>query len=304
MPANSVQKTLRPGDTSKPNPFTIIIVSNPALETPWNSGTFVTDPITTNQGAFDNCAQYIVDALFGMLANQRELFVADPAIASKIRVVSLFLTGLPPHDANALVAQDGASNLLVARRNLFIPFLASFGLDVVDVVYAVSNSVSHTRASAWFTSDDDALGGVSFTLDGVNLTHRYFNIIPGTIALHSTSASLTALHEFGHALSSYTNGSIVDLYVDSAPGVNNKRGKPMPANFGMYNGVTLATDTARNGLGYPPGWQSYHSELLDASLPAVMDNYWSAFDHAPEHCQHDKITRQFSMDRLRAKMGR
>lgn len=304
MPANPEIKTIRAGDTSKTNPFTVIIVSNPALESPWKSGTFMVDPITSNQAAFDACAGYVVDALFGKLPNQSEKFIADPAIAPKIRIISLFVSGLPAQHSNSLVAQDGASVLLVARRAVFIPFLSGFGLDVADVVYAVSQSESHSRASAWFTSDDDGLGGVSFRLDGGTFHHRFFNTVPGTIALHSSSTSLTAVHEFSHALSSYSNGSVVDLYVDSGPGLNNKNGRPIPPNFATYQGSSMASDPSRNGLGYDAGWTSYHCELLDASLPAVMDNYWRAGDGVPEHCKHDKITRQFLMDRLRAKISR
>ncbi len=304
MPANPEIKTIRAGDTSKINPFTIIIVSNPALEAPWKSGTFMVDPITSNQAAFDACAGYVVDALFGNLPNQSERFIADPAIAPKLRVISLFVSGLPAQHSNSLVAQDGASVLLVARRAVFIPFLSGFGLDVADVVYAVSQSASHSRASAWFTSDDDGLGGVGFTLDGATFHHRFFNTVPGTIALHSSSTSLTAVHEFSHALSSYSNGSVVDLYVDSSPGLNNKTGRPIPPNLATYDGSAMASDLTRNGLGYPAGWMSYHCELLDAHLPALMDNYWKAGDGVPEHCQHDRITRRFLMDRLHAKISR
>lgn len=304
MAANPVIKTIRPGDTSKTNPFTVIIVSNPALEAPWKSGSFMVDPITSNQAAFDSCSAYVVDALFGTLPNQSEKFIADPAIAPQIRIISLFVSGLLPQHSNSLVAQDGASVLLVARRAVFMPFLSASGLDVADVVYAVSQSESHSRASAWFTSDDDGQGGVSFDLDGGTFYHRFFNTIPGTIALHSTSNSLTALHEFGHALSSYSNGSVVDLYVDSGPGLNNKNGRPIPPKFDTYNGSAMASDSTRDGLGYDVGWTSYHCELLDPNLPAVMDNYWKAGDGVPEHCQHDRITRQFLMDRLRAKISR
>lgn len=304
MPANI--KTLRPGDTGKADPFTVVIVSNPALEAPRNSGTFVVDPVTSNQPGFDACAGYVVDALFARLPGQREAFVADPALAPKIRVVSLFVSGLPAQHSNSLVAHDNApgSNLLIARRAVFLPFLSGFGVNVADVVYAVSESATHTRASAWYTSDDDGRGGVSFTLDGGTFSHRFYNVIPGTVAIHATSTSLTALHEFGHALSSYSNGSVVDLYVDSGAGLNNKNGRPIPAHFDTYNGTEMASDPSRDGLGYPPNWTSYHSELLDPAFPAVMDNYWMAHDHVPEHCQHDRITRRFLSDRLRAKISR
>lgn len=298
-----VIKIIRRGDTTKPNPFTICIAANPALEAPWGSNAFAADPISANQVAFDAAVQYVDTALFGALPNQREQFINDPTVAAKIRVVSIFVQGLSLSDSNALVAQDGVSNILVARRTAFTPFLARYGL-YADVAYAVSGSKSHTRASAWFTSDDDSRGGVNFTLDGASLSHRYHNLIPGTVAIHTSSNSLTALHEFGHALSSYSNGSVVDLYVDSGVGLNNKLGRPIPPAFGTYNAVAFNSDSVRDGLGYPPGWQSYHSELIDANVPAVMDDYWQAATHVPEHCQHDKITRQFLLDRLQAKVAR
>ena len=296
-------KVLRPGDVSKPNPYTIVIVSNPALETPWKSGVFVVDPITGDQAAFDASAQYTVDALFGALPNQREHLLTEPTLAPRVRIVSLFLTGLAPTDTNSLVAQDGASFLLIARRDRFSALLAQFGLEA-DVAYAITKSDSHTRASAWFTTDDDTRAGVGFTLDGVQFSHRFFCNIPGTVAMHATATSLTALHEFGHAASSYTNGAVMDLYVDSPAALNNKRGRPIPLSFANYNGSVMASDLTRNGLGYDPGWQSYHCELIDSAFPAVMDNYLKAHDGVQEHCQNDRITRQFLIERLRAKMSR
>jgi hypothetical protein len=296
------KKTLRKG-ARKANPFTIVIVANPVLETPWKSGSFAVDPVTSNQASFNACAQYILDALFGTLPNQREALLADPTIAPHVRVVSLFVPGLPAQDHNSLVAQDTDSNLLIARRSGFVPFLARYGLQA-DVAYAVSASPSHDRASAWFTSDDDAGPGCPFALDGVTLYHRHHNRIPGTVAIHCNSKSLTALHEFGHALSSYTNGSVVDLYVDSSAGLNNKRGRPIPATFATYSGIALATDMARDHLGYPLGWQSYHGELIDPAVPAIMDNYWAAPGGIPEHCLHDRITRQFLRERLLVKICR
>jgi hypothetical protein len=244
-----------------------------------------------------------MDSLLGKLPNQREALLADPTIDPYVRVVSLFAPGLPALDANSLVAQDGVSNLLVARRSRFVPFLSGHGLQA-DVAYAVSLSETHDRASAWFTSDDDARPGCPFALDGVTLYHRHYCLIPGTVAIHANSTSLTALHEFGHALSSYSNGAVVDLYVDSSPGLNNKRGRPIPATFATYSGIGLPADAVRDGLGYPAGWQSYHAELLDPALPAVMDNYWQAPGGVPEHCLHDRITRQFLRERLVVKINR
>jgi len=299
---------------TKENPFTIVIAANPALETPWNSGLFTPDPILGDQPGFDATAQYVLSALFGGLPGQREVFLTDAVIQSNIRVVTLFVDDPPPAatDPNALVAQDDPhiSNQLIARRSVFNAFLARYGLHA-DVAFAVSASPTHTRATSWYTTDDDTRGGVPFSSDGMLLNHRYHAIIPGTVAIHITSASLTALHEFGHALSSYTNGSVTDLYVDSTPALNNKNRLPataIPANFADYNGVMLTTDPTRNGLGYPPGWASYHCELNNAVVPSVMDDYWQAPTAHPgstvEECEHDRITRQFLRDRLLAKLAR
>jgi hypothetical protein len=300
--ANPVVQVLQTGDMSKTDPFTIIFVANPAVEAPWNSGTFMTDPIMSDQQAFDDCVRYACDCLLGNLPGQIEGLLADPEIGPKIRIVSVFQVGLSEADDNALVGQDSVSNLLIARRDVFVPFLARLGLQV-DVAYAVSKSASHNRASAWFTSDNDAGPGYNFTLDGVTRSHRFYNLIPGTVALHTTSRSLTPLHEFGHALSSYTNGMVVDLYVDSDTALNNKRGRPIPPQYGNYSGEEIETDFSRDGIGYPSSWQSYHCERLALDVPAVMDNYFLS-PRGAEACVHDKVTREFLRDRLLAKLDR
>jgi hypothetical protein len=303
MPPRPVIRVIRPGDTTKPDPFTVCVVANPALEAPWKRGQFVIDLVTGNQSGFDDSVRYVEQALFGMLPGQAETFLGDPAVGSKVRLVSVFAQGLPADDASSLVAEDAVSDLLVARRTRFAPFLARFGL-AADVVYAISQSPGHVRASAWFTSDDDARPGVRFVLDGAVLHHRFHNLIPGTIAQHVTKRSLTALHEFGHALSSYTNGKVVDLYVDGPAGVNNKRSVSRPTTFAVYRGTTFATDGVRDGLGYPPQWKSYHCELHDPGFPAVMDRYGFAAGGMSARCQHDRITRRFLLDRVRAKQSR
>ncbi|PHJ57162.1 hypothetical protein VF14_21800 [Nostoc linckia z18] len=297
-----VTRIIREGDTTKADPFTILFLANPALETPWNSGTFEVDPVTSDQVAFDTCVSYACDSLFGSLPSQKENLLDHPTIGPKIRILSVFQVGLNAEDKNALVAQDSVSNLLVARRQIFIPFISNLGLQA-DVVYAISQSTSHNRASTWFTSDNDAGPGFNFTIDGVTQSHRFYNLIPGTVAMHTSARSLTPLHEFGHALSSYTNGALVDLYVDSEQAFNNKRGRPIPEFFATYSGTGIISDTSRGGLGYPAGWQSYHCELLNLYAPAVMDNYYLA-SGGSETCLHDSITKQFLLDRLFAKISR
>jgi len=296
-----VEKVMRVGAT-KPNPFTICIVANPALEAPWKSGIVIPDPIMGQLAAFQAAATYIDSALFGLLPGQKEVLLADPAILPFIRVLSLYDDGLSPALANALVGQDSSSFLLVARRNVFVAFLSRYEIQA-DVVYAVSASVSHTRASAWCTTDDDAGDGIPFMVDFGQLFHRFNCTIPGTVGIHATACSLTALHEFGHAVSSYSNGSIVDLYVDSNPALNNKLGRPIPAGFATYNATPFASDGARDGIGYPSDWRSYHCELVDSSRPAVMDDYYQSTT-GPEACLHDQITKRFIRDRLLAKINR
>lgn len=292
---------ISPGDTTKARPYTIAIVANPALEMPQQSGAFGVDPVMSAPAAYAAALTYIVDCLFGRLSGQSEALLADPTIGPFVRIVSLRVTGLPAVDANALVAHDSISNMLIARRSQLAAFLTSHGVHA-DVAYAVSASQSHRRASAWYTTDDDGGSGVPFTLDGASLSHRHWCRVPGTIAIHVSASSLTALHEFQHAASSYSNGQITDLYVDSSPAVNCNTGRPIPATFRHYNGTTFTSDSVRDGLGYPSTWQSYHCALHDPSRPAVMDDYYKGI--APEQCQNDTITRQFMQDRLRAKIAR
>ena len=273
-----------------------------SLEVPWNSGGVVKDPLIGQLAAFQAAATYIDSALFGLLPGERENLLADPALMPSIRVVSVYDDGLPITLSNALVAQDGSSNILVPRRTAFSPLLANYKINA-DVAYAVSASTSHTRASAWFTTDDDGQSGVPFTLDGNQFFHRFYNTIPGTVAIPVTATSLTALHEFGHAISSYSNGKILDLYVDSPAALNNNVGRPIPAGFCNYQSTSFSTDSLRDGLGYPATWQSYHCELADPTCPAVMDDYWQSTKGSVA-CLHDTVTKAFIRDRVAAKIGR
>lgn len=299
---------VRKAGAAKVDPFTICIVANPALEAPWKSGLFQRDPMMTARPAFDGAAQYIEDCLYGSVPGIQEQLLNDPAIAPAVRLLSIWDPAAPVNSANALVGLDGVSNILVARRSVMKAFVSGYQVGGTainaDVIYAVSAATSHTRASAWFTSDDDTRPGVPFTLDGAALVHRYYNDVPGTIAIHSSCADITPLHEFQHAISSYSNGAIVDLYVDSSPAVNCKTGRPIPAKFSAYDSTTYSSDSTRDGLVYPRGWKSYHCELIDARFPAVMDDYYRASTRNPLDCQNDRITRQFVLDRIRAKLAR
>jgi hypothetical protein len=304
MPNFPAPAVVRSGDTTKPDPFTILVVANPVLEMPLNSGNFAIDPILSNQSGFSTCVGYVERSLFATMPGQMDPMLSDPAIAPNVRMLSLFHPGLPAEEQFAFVAEDDSSDeLLVARRTAIRDFLLDEDI-VADIVYAISGSLTHTRASAWFTSDDDTSPGVPFTIDGVSMHHRQRYLIPGTIGMHFTTSSLTAPHEFQHAISSYSNGMIVDLYVDSPPAINNKRGRPIPEAFATQNSVGLKSDPNRGSLTYPPTWSSYHCEIHDPGNPAIMDNYYLAPGGVSEVCQNDKVTRTFIVDRILAKMGR
>ena len=296
-----VAPTVRRAGAAKNAPFTILLVANPAIETPFGSGTFVPDPILKNQAGFDAAVTYIDDSLFGKLPGQADLLLGDPAIAPEVRLLTLFDTTLAANAANSFVGQHITSELLIARRAAIKAFLTRQNL-IADVVYAVTDSKTHTRASAWFTSDDDAQTGVPFVVDTNTFHHRHWYTVPGTVAIHRTASSLTAPHEFGHAISSYSNGMVVDLYVDSPAALNCRVGPPINKTFATYQGTAMPSDTARKPIGYPPGWKSYHCGLSATAAPALMDNYW--LGTPPEGCENDLITRQFLRDRVLAKMGR
>jgi hypothetical protein len=294
---------VQPGDTTKQNPYTIAIVSNNALETVSGGGTFIPDPLQSAAPAFHAAAQYVTDVLFGRLPGQKEDILAAPTIGPNIRVVKVFLAGLPATDANALVAHYSV-NITEPRRDKFAAYLALFGL-AADVAFAITASATHSRASAWYTTDDPTRGTVPYNLDGVAKATSRFCKIPGTVALHVSSTSMTGLHEFGHAFSSFTEGAVTDQYVDSAPDLNVKHGRPIPTNFGTFNAVTHASDPVRDGIGYPTTWNSYHPALTDLAVPSLMDNYWqAAAPKTPVDCRFDTITAAFIGHRMAAKMSR
>jgi hypothetical protein len=298
---------LQPG-AQKPNdnPYSIVIVANPGIESPINSGNFVADPILNSQAAFDGCARYVVASVFGRLPGQAETFMSQ--FTHEIRVISIFDPGVTPTDDTSLTGEWNPDDVIGPRQEKFAPFLARYQINGrpirADVAFAATASATHTRSSAYYTADDDASAGVSFPLDGVQKVHRFNNIHPGAVALHVDDRSIVALHEFGHAASSWTNGSVTDLYVDSPPALNVKHGRPIPSQFGTLDLRTFAADPVRDHISYDAGWMSYHCALVAPAFPAVMDDFWLASTNRPEDCKHDQITLQFLTDRVRAIISR
>jgi hypothetical protein len=298
------------GDTAKPDPLFILVINNIALERPFGSGRFVRDMGTDTKDDrkhFKATAEYIKKNLFGELPRQAEKLLADSPHCDKIRFWSMYLWGLPSNAATSFVGEFGLTNgFLKPRRAAVVDMRASIGMnpDVVFIVSRISEK-EYQRASALGTTDDDQRGGIATTFDGRTIVHRFYHKIPGMVAIHSNSRDMTAAHEFSHAFSSYSNGFITDLYRDNdlychgTVLLNRKLGRPIPREFARYNGKTYLSDKHRNGLGYGD-FKSYNSELTDRTAPALMDDYWGN----PLKARHDKMTKQFVMDRIAAKASR
>lgn len=305
----AVVKLEAPG-AAKPhdNPYTIVIIANPVIESPINSGMYVPDPILGMADEFDRRVQYVRDSIFGHLPGQAETFAAQ--FESQIRVISIFDPQLAPVPDNALVAEYEL-DIVGPVQSRFAPLLAKklFQANpiVADVVFAITASLTAERSSAFFTRDDDSKGGVGFNLDGKPYRHCFYNKEPGCVALHVSAISIVALHEFGHAASSWTNGSVQDLYYESGLAnnpinirVRSQAGAPVPGPFANYGGTAYPSDPVRDGLGYEAGWKSFHCALVNPGRPAVMDNFWEPSGSLPETCKHDEITVKFLTDRIAA----
>lgn len=299
-PATTV-RVLHPG-APKNAPYTIVFVANPAIRS--EAGIISSDPVLTNRPTYHGGVVYCMQNLFTQLEDILTLQGSD----ARFRIVSIFDPTVAASANTALVQEDNP-DIMETRRSLLAPFLGGYG-ESADVVIILHGSTTHTRASAWFTSDDPARPSTPFTYDGANQAHGHFNTVPGSAAIPaSVSTGLTPLHEFGHACSDFTNGMIVDLYVDGGPGgfqVNKKfrahAGDAIPANFANYNGTNYTSDQNRDALGYPANWLSYHPALIDATRPDVMDNYWLTAN--PLLCREDRLDYDFIRDRINAKASR
>lgn len=294
-------REISPG-AAKANPFTICIVANPAVKTSDDPPAFEPDPVIESTFLLEESATYICDALFGRLPGQQETWMSDPEIEPEVRVVSIY-DPAPPSPETALIALLAKSAAMEPRRAVIGAYVRARDV-AADVVFVVSKNPTHWRASSYAADDDIDRKGPKFTLDGESHTHCYWTTIPGTVAIHTGADSLTALHEFYHAMGSFHNGQIGDLYIDGEARVNCKRvlEPPFPPVFGEYAGTHYASDLRRETLGYPTGWKSYQCEKHDPVRTSLMDKYRS--DPDPNTAQADKITRAFVQDRLRAKLNR
>lgn len=285
-------------------PYTFVFAASPAAE---SAGAIVADPILNDSAAFNDL---VVHCLTNLLTVREDLLRVD-GLEREIRFVVIFDPAQPANvAANALVRylSPNKTEPLRARLN---DFVGAYGEDP-DMVFVVSASTAFTRATSWYTSDDNSRPGIAYSYDGAAHTHRRFTDVPGSAALSTAigRTGLTAIHEFCHAASDFVNGACVDLYNDIfTPGLfsMNKKARalatnPVPANFATYESVQFAADPVRDGLGYPSKWTSYHPELQDATRPNMMDDYTQAA--RPQGCRLDKLSYAWFRDRLRAKVRR
>jgi hypothetical protein len=186
----------------------------------------------------------------------------------------------------------------------------------IDVVYVVTASPTHTRSSARYTFDDERYPGRGFKLnfgaEKWELRHDPFAEIPGMVAYSAWDDRLkTPIHEFAHAMSSTTNGAILDEYYDESPdmllsvrAVNKhywqpQPGQPLPENFVEYTmegckPVTIRTDRGRHAPAY---WKTYVPARESLPIPCTMDFSDTQFEF-------DLLIKQYMRDRLKAKTMR
>jgi hypothetical protein len=300
-------RTLYPGRPTM-EPYTFIFAANPAIEPPlFVAGNApVTDPVLSDRTAFHDVVRHCLTNLLTLT----ESLLRTDNFEANIRFVSIFDRAAEATAANTLVGRV-SPNLIEPLRERLNSFVGRYW-ENPDIVFCISGNSGNTRASAWFTTDDNSRAGVSFTYDGTTPTHRRYTDIPGSAAISTfmDTTGLTAIHEFGHAASDFNNGMVIDLYVDGTRTgfVVNKKMRvratdSIPNNFGSYGTTTFQSDQNRDGLGYPATWRSYHPALVDTTRPNLMDNYWNAASQ-PQQCRLDGLTFNWFADRLRAKILR
>lgn len=306
---------LRNGDTGKENPYTIVIINNPFISSDVG---FERDPINDDRGKFDRSVNYIYANLFGRMPGQVENFLEDKTIADKIRVISIWVN-VPPGEANCFIQINGQFEARqTAITNFFDDLNKKFpGINVrPDVVFSVTGWEHIYKATAFAAREEDCQKGVGFWFDKIQYKHCLTSSQPGAVAINADDDSMTALHEFGHAASSYQNGYVDDLsYKGFSCGdcftINKKRKRwfDRPKEFAVYYLDGTDPNDLKNHYAQDKSDSRTETGILAPiknapDFPAVMDNYNKANEGRAEKCQHDKLTRQFLLDRIYAKTTR
>jgi len=150
---------------------------------------------------FTDCAEYLFKSVFGKLPGQGDKLLARSPHAAKVRFHSMYVWGLVANGATALMGEETASGtgILNPRRDAISRMLKYMDVNP-DVVFVVSNSPTHKRASAYPATDDTTRKGVQTSYQGSPFIHYHWHSVPGMAAIHATeSTALTGAHEFCHA---------------------------------------------------------------------------------------------------------
>ncbi len=283
--------------------YTVAFAATPGRAT---TAGVVSDGILSDRPAFHD---HVAHCLRTLLTLDESLLRTDN-MERAMRFVSIFDATRRADTDTALLAEVDP-NLLEPQRDRVGPYSRAYW-ERVDVLYCISASATHNRASAWWGVDDASRTAASYTYDGTARDHGLYAQRPGCIAQSTTmdTSGLTAIHEFGHAASDQDRGMVIDLYIDDTRTgfVVNKKMRaadtdPVPANFGSMNTTTYAADAARDGIGYAAGWRSFHPALQVTNRPNMMDNYWLAGANRLQ-CRLDGLTFDWFHRRLSAKVGR
>jgi hypothetical protein len=328
-------------------PYTVAIIANPVLESE-TTGKLKRDPILNYPKLFQaKTACIIAGFATDPVMNERE---ADETFLDRMRLVTLFNPSLaksefkighhPPveqprehalcremdydivvepiqrlYEKNTQKVQEERL-LNFIKQHLPAYYDHANNRSLIDVVYIVTASKTHTRSSARFTFDDEKNPGRGFTLDfgdeKLELRHDPYAKIPGVVAYSAWDNRLkTPIHEFAHAMSSTTNGAIIDEYYDDLPellrnvrAINKhhwqpQEGQPLPEKFADYirtdeNPDAIRTDRGRHA---PPEWKTYVPARENIALPCTMD-------FAEESFAFDLLIKKYMHDRLEAKTNR
>jgi hypothetical protein len=289
----------------KPDPYAIGFAANPGIVT--EAGAYVADPLLTNRPGFHDTVGFCLRTLLTLTEDCLRQGDWD----QEMRFVALFDSCLIANDANCVTSELPNSTTMQPRKENVGPFLLRYGV-TVDVALVIHGSTTHTRAWTWASVDDPARPGTAYVYDGVPRVHGHYSQTPGSAALwvDMDRTFITPLHESLHGVADFNNGRVVDLYNDIMQGnfMVNKKARaraadPIPAVFATYNGMAVQSDQNRDGLGYLPGWTSYHPSPIDATRPNVMDDY-KQIGADSVHCRLDGLTYAFLSDRLRVKLTR
>ena len=156
----------------------------------------------------------------------------------------------------------------------------------------------------------------SGTPKALSVTHDKYADAPGLVALNALTAwQKTYIHEFGHAMSAFQNGAIIDEYMDynetsvepsdELQAVNRlERKKPdrqnepygsIPSVFARYKKFTYHSD--RDHPSEQENWKSYFPKRSAKYIYCTMDRTYGEY-------QFDPLISDFMYDRLMTKRNR